>query len=133
MPDAAHPSRVLVVDDEEAIRVALQAVFEDEGYDVRGAADGQRALDVLAAWRPDVILLDLMMPVMSGWTFRERQLALPGGLDQIPVVVLSGVRDVHGSVAQLGVAAALPKPFDLDDVLHIVARLLEEDTPATSG
>src|SRR3954470_12387725 len=82
--------RVLVVDDDPDIRESVRLVLEDEGYEVEEAADGAAALALLraATTRPDVILLDLMMPVMNGWQFRAAQLA-DDDLADIPVIVLS--------------------------------------------
>src|SRR3954451_21099351 len=62
----ARAKRVLVVDDDNAVRTMLLVVLEAADYDARGVADGGEALSVAAAWRPDVILLDLLMPRMSG-------------------------------------------------------------------
>jgi two-component system, OmpR family, response regulator MprA len=115
--------RVLVVDDEELIRESLEAALDDEGYTVRTAADGIQALAVLAGWRPDVILLDLMMPEMDGPAFRRAQVerALHS---EVPVIVLSGARGMHDCAERIGAVLAIAKPFGLDDVLAAVARCL---------
>jgi CheY-like chemotaxis protein len=65
-----------------------------------------------------------MMPVMDGWAFREAMRRLPDGLGEVPVIVLTGAREVHAHAESLGAAAALPKPFDLDEVLEAVDRVL---------
>jgi DNA-binding response OmpR family regulator len=70
-----------------------------------------------------LILLDLMMPVMDGWTFRERQRQLAGA-GAIPVLVLSGAREVRKAAEQLNAIAAIAKPFDLDDLLETIHALL---------
>ena len=70
--------RVLVVDDDLSIQGFLAEALADEGYGVRTAANGREALAILREWRPDLILLDLMMPEMDGWEFRGEQRALPG-------------------------------------------------------
>jgi CheY-like chemotaxis protein len=97
MPDTPTPQKsVLVVDDDRDLRAGLSLILEAEGYRVAGAADGQQALEALRAGpRPDVILLDMMMPALSGWAFRERQLADPA-LADVPVVVFSAVGDAVG-------------------------------------
>jgi CheY-like chemotaxis protein len=115
-------SRVLVVEDEAGIRDALAAALVDEGYEVRAAGDGRAALAVLRGWLPHVILLDLMMPVMDGWAFRAEQRRLDAAR-HIPVIVLSGARDIPAGTDKLGVAATIPKPFDLDTVLDRVGEL----------
>lgn len=116
----AERRRVLVVDDDATIREALAIVLAEEGYEVRAAEDGRAALEVLRDWRPDVILLDLMMPVMDGWTFRQEQRRLENAAD-VPVIVLSGARDARASAEQVGAVAAIAKPFDLDVLLARVA------------
>jgi two-component system response regulator MprA len=116
--------RVLVVDDDPSIREVLISALEDEGYEVRAAPDGAVALELLESWRPDVILLDLMMPNVDGWTFRTRQLAA-GMADQVPVIVLSaGYNLQRPSVEGLRATAVMAKPFDLDALLGFVGGLL---------
>jgi len=112
----AAPRRVLVVDDDDDIRENLVELLACEGYEVTAAGDGRAALAEAGRARPDVILLDLMMPVMSGWQFREAQLGDPA-LAGVPVVVLSAMP------ADLDVDASLPKPFQVDDLLRLLERL----------
>lgn len=102
-----------------------------EGYDVRSVHHGQEGLDVLATWRPEVIVLDLKMPVMDGPTFRAAQRRLDDGLDAIPIILLSGSRDVADQAVALEAAATIVKPFDLDDVLVAVERTVQEATITT--
>ena len=84
---------VMVVDDDDAIREALEDVLGDEGYDVIGASDGQQALELLhGERRPSAILVDLWMPVIDGWKFLDNVLADPR-LSRIPLVVLTAARD----------------------------------------
>jgi len=113
--------RVLVVDDDPSIRELLSTALEDDGYEVMPAANGQDALSVCERWRPDVIVLDLMMPVMDGWTFakrlRERH--------EIPIVVLSAATDLQRHASTVGAAEVVGKPFDLDQLLPKVARAAE--------
>ena len=108
---------VLVVDDERDIREAVSEVLVDEGYQVLGAGDGAEALEQSRAHRPDVILLDLMMPGMNGWEFRAAQQADPD-LGNIPVIVLSAL----GRVSGLDAAEFLQKPFELDQLLTAVRQ-----------
>ena len=118
-----HPPAVLVVDDDSTIRSVIAELLLIEGYLVRTAANGREALEILRAWRPHLIVLDLMMPVMDGWAFRAAQRALPGALRDIPVVILSATRDVERHATELGAATAIPKPFDLDQVVATVAAI----------
>ena len=105
---------VLVVEDDAAIRVSLRDALEDGGFPVRAAANGQEALEVLASFGPAaVVLLDLMMPVMDGETFRRRQLADPQ-LADIPVVIMTAAQ--VRNLQHLGAQAVLRKPFHIDDL-----------------
>jgi CheY-like chemotaxis protein len=112
---------VMVVDDDDAIREALQDVLSDEGYEVIGASDGQQALDYLNAdKRPSAILVDLWMPVMDGWKFLDAMLANPR-FSRIPLVVLTAARDQRAR--ELCVAEVLTKPVQLHQVLGVLERL----------
>jgi DNA-binding response OmpR family regulator len=88
---------------------------------VRDASNGQAALDELIAWKPTAIILDLMMPIMDGWTFRQQQRAL-GRADEVPVVVLSASRHLVPS-NDLAAAALVAKPFDLDALIETLDEL----------
>lgn len=122
MATQTESRRVLVVDDESSIRDVLSMALEDEGYDVRTAPNGREALNTLETWLPHVIVLDLMMPVMDGWTFRSEQRSR-GNAAQVPVVVLSAARDVHTHAESLHASEVVPKPFDLEHLLGVVDRL----------
>jgi len=87
MPRVAH---VLIVDDDEEFRSVLGELLEAEGCTVYTAEDGKRALDVLRVVTPDLVLVDLMMPVMNGWEFCAA-IERSSSLADIPVVILSGV------------------------------------------
>ncbi len=119
---------VLVVDDELDIRQAVAEVLADEGYTVVSAADGAEALERARAVHPSVILLDLMMPVMNGWEFRQAQKQDPS-VSGIPVVVLSAL----GRVATIDAQAFLQKPFDLEELLSKVKRYTPDATPPPSA
>jgi CheY-like chemotaxis protein len=117
------PGYILVVDDDAAIREALTLVLEDEGYTVRSAANGRDALQLLRAneVQPQVILLDLMMPVMSGWDFRAEQQRDPT-LAAIPVVVLSADRSLQTKAAMVQAQGYLAKPVDISVLIDMVSR-----------
>lgn len=125
------PRRVLVVEDDDGIAGVLVDLLADEGYDVRRAADGRAGLALLEAWPPDLVLLDLMMPVLDGQGFRRAQLGLGGRLAEIPVVLLTGAREGAARGEQLGAAASIVKPFELDVVTETVAALCPP--PGASG
>ena len=121
------PRSVLIVDDDADIRETMQLVLEDEGYHVAMAADGVQALRMLdGGLRPDVILLDLMMPVMNGWQFREAQLKRPA-LASIPVIVISADSNLRDKVEPFG-HDYLAKPLDIDELLAMIERV----TPSPS-
>jgi two-component system chemotaxis response regulator CheY len=119
----AAPPVVLVVDDDPDILEALSEILEAEGYAVQKARNGQEALERLNGSPPDLVLLDLMMPVMDGYEFsrRLRQSALGGS---IPIIVLSADRNVGARAREIGAVGHLAKPFELNDLLAIVRRAL---------
>jgi len=112
---------VLLVDDDADMRDALMMALDDSGYQVQEATNGVEALEFLrGGGRPSLIVLDLMMPVMDGYTFCEERLRLPE-LHHVPVLVTSaGVQDAR--LEQLGVSAFLAKPFALKALLDAVER-----------
>jgi CheY-like chemotaxis protein len=116
---AAH--QVLVVEDDVDIREGLMDFLEDHGYQPIGAVHGQEALNKLCGpdLRPCLIILDLMMPVMDGRTFREQQLREPA-LSKIPVVIVSASREAAQTAKDLHTAAHLPKPLNLQALLRVV-------------
>ena len=120
MTSASASPRVLVVDDEPDIVTAVEQLLQIEGYAVASARNGAEALAVLDSLRPDVIILDLMMPVMDGVEFRRRLSEHPAS--DIPVIVISADRDAARKAASMQVDAFLAKPFDLDDLLSTVGR-----------
>jgi PAS domain S-box-containing protein len=122
-PELERPSRVLVVDDEASIRSTLGDLFALEGYDCRLAANGREALSILSGWGADLIVLDLTMPIMDGWTFRREQQAEPNVRD-IPVVVISARQSHDVRDAELAPAAVLAKPFDLNELVNTVHDVL---------
>lgn len=125
MPPLGGP-KVLVVDDDPDIRELLCAVLEDEGWETRPAANGKAALGVLEGWTPDLVLLDLMMPVMDGWTFalrmRERW--------RVPIVILSAANDIRAQALKVGAVAVVPKPFDIDTLLPTLASAVQGASPS---
>jgi CheY-like chemotaxis protein len=120
---AAGTRSVLVVDDDKDIRDLLSDALAAEGYVVASARHGAEALERLRAFRPDLILLDLMMPVMDGLAFIAAKKDDPA-LADIPVIAMTAAtwNDVEGAVA------LLRKPFDLDAFLADVARRLRKRT-----
>jgi len=120
--DVLRPRRVLVVDDDEQLRYVLRETMSEDGYEVEAASNGREALAIIERWPPDLIVLDLMMPVMDGESFRQEQRRL-GLAEQVPLIVLSASREMRSAAERVGAAASVPKPFDLDDLLETVNRL----------
>ena len=115
---------ILVVEDDLAIRDSLKSALQEEGFDAVTAANGCEALEVLRAGeRPSAILLDLMMPVMDGWDFRQEQVADPA-LRDIPVLIVTATGFSAETVrAQFGEVELLSKPVPWGDLLEILERV----------
>ncbi len=111
---------ILVVDDDEGILGFVQMALEDEGYEVLTARQAAAALDAIRQRRPQLILLDLWMPVMNGWDFARAYRELPG--PHAPIVVLTAGRAEGPDDGEVEAAAYLSKPFDVDDLVEAVAR-----------
>jgi two-component system chemotaxis response regulator CheY len=110
---------VLIVEDDESIRRVIADVLQDRGFRVQVAANGAEALDVLDTVKPDVMVLDLLMPVMHGWDFMETYPQKTGG-QAIPIVVVSVNPALPRSFTRLGVREIVAKPFNVDRLLHAV-------------
>jgi len=113
--------RVLIVDDDDAIREFIATALGLEGCVVRTARDGRDALAVAEAWQPDLIILDLNMPVMDGWTFRVAQRLVPD-LATVSVIVTSAGQNLQVRRESLEPCTFLPKPFELDSLYRAVKR-----------
>lgn len=114
---------VLVIDDDLAILDMIAELLGYEGYQVITSCSGADALARAEAEAPALILLDLMMPEMSGWQVIAALRARPQTRG-IPVVLLSARRDLTSTAQDLGVEQFLEKPFELDDLLQVVQRYL---------
>jgi CheY-like chemotaxis protein len=113
---------ILIVEDEASIRAVLTEILEDEGYTVAGVTNGMEALAYLRQHaHPYLILLDLGMPVMTGWEFREEQ-QQDRTIRGIPVIVMSALPDLTRRAAALGVVGCLEKPIDIDILLGMVEQ-----------
>lgn len=117
--------KILVADDDPIIIKLLEVNLEMEGYNVVSAHDGQDAVDKALVERPDLVILDIMMPRMDGWGAREAMAQLEE-LKDIPVIFLSAraqQADVRRGY-EAGVAEYITKPFDPVDLLDIVDQIL---------
>lgn len=118
--------KVLIVDDEPNIVTALEFLFRRSGYEVQMAANGAEALERVDAWRPDVVLLDVMMPVRSGYEVCQKLRERPD-LAPVKIVMLSA----KGSEAEvnkglsLGADLYITKPFSTQELVSTINRLFE--------
>jgi len=120
-----HMAKILIADDDPIIIKLLQVNLEMEGYDVVTAHDGQDAVEKAKAETPDLVILDIMMPRMDGWTARSELLAIPE-LVETPVIFLSAraqQADLRKGY-EAGVAEYVTKPFDPVDLLTIIEQIL---------
>jgi CheY-like chemotaxis protein len=113
--------RILVVDDDPGVRDVVTLVLGDEGFPVATAADGRQALASIAAERPDLVLLDLNMPEMTGWEVLSQLQAERAG---IPVVLLTAEQGGQAEAQRCHADGYLGKPFDIADLLTVVERCL---------
>ncbi len=110
--------RILVVDDDESIRQIVKLCLVEEGYEVREAPNGEAALSLLQEFAPELILLDLRMPVMDGWEFARRYRST--NHPNAPIVAFVAALNVEQECADVAPVAILSKPFDLDELLVAV-------------
>ncbi|MEX2238230.1 MAG: response regulator [Dehalococcoidia bacterium] len=122
MATGAQEPQVLTVEDDERIQRLIETVLRAEGYVVVSAQDGVSALDILDHATPGVILLDLMMPGLDGWELLRR--VREKGLE-IPVALISAVRDLPEQAEKLGAADSLSKPFDVNELVSEVETYVE--------
>ncbi len=133
MTDATpSPARVLIVDDEPNILLSLQFLMKKAGYDVRTAKDGEQALAEIAREKPDIVLLDVMMPKLDGFSVCQRIKADPALADVRVVMLTARGRDVEREKGlSLGADDYITKPFSTKDAIDRVATLLAR--PPTPG
>jgi two-component system, chemotaxis family, chemotaxis protein CheY len=119
MSDTAHP--VLIVDDDADTRAFLELALGLEGFAVVTANDGEEALAVARTQQPCLILLDLMMPRMDGFAFRDAQMASPQ-LSGTPVIVISAIQDADQIRRRMGPVPSVFKPIELETLMdHVFA------------
>ena len=122
--DAIAAPRVLVVDDEPQVVWVLRFGLESEGYDVATARNGVEALEQISIHRPELMVLDVMMPKMDGWTVLRELAKLPAA-DRPRVVMVTALASVDdkAKATALGADAYVPKPFDVDELLQVLHGL----------
>src|SRR5215467_8732275 len=129
---ASAPQRLLlVVDDDEATRMLLTELFNAHGYAVVVAENGEQALKQLLDYAPDLVVLDLQMPVMDGWRFRAAQQLLSNvRVAAVPVVLLTGSDNAEKYAQALHAAGFVEKPFQPDLLLGAVLKALKASRAA---
>ena len=128
----AGRSPVLVVDDDLDSRLLLEFALSLKGYPVVSALNGAEALVLARRFHPEVILLDLAMPIMDGTAFRAEQLRDPE-LANIPVICVSGQYEAKQVADDLKCAGCIAKPFDIRDVVAHVARFIDISASPPAG
>jgi CheY-like chemotaxis protein len=130
LPSPRPPPRrrravILVVEDEPDLRQLTADLLVSHGFDVLSARHGREALERLCEHRPDLVLLDLNMPVMDGWQFRAAQARLEQShLVNIPVLLLTGADAAPQHAATLNAVGVIAKPFHPDHLLDAVRTAL---------
>jgi DNA-binding response OmpR family regulator len=119
-------NQILIADDDPAIQRLLERVLRREGFQVATASNGREALERIQRETPDLLLLDLMMPVVDGWEV-YRRLRVDDHLD-IPIIVLTAGERVDRARKELADACVLAKPFDLDELLARINEKLSAGT-----
>ena len=114
-------ARVLIVDDDPAIRHAVAMMLEDEGYAVITAANGVEALDRIKESAPGLVLLDLQMPEMDGWQVQGRLRQI---MPELPVVFMTAGYRARAEAERHAAAGYIAKPFDMDHLLDVVGRFV---------
>ena len=128
----AETKRILVIEDEAEMIDLTRIVLEREGYEVLGAVGGARGLEMIRQEKPDLILLDLMMPDIGGWEV-YRQVKADQELAQIPVIVVTAKAQSIDKVLGLQVAKVddyITKPFGPKELLESIDRVLNSQDPS---
>lgn len=124
-------SSILVIEDDPDMRGLLVLMLEEQGHRVRAAANGRAGLEAVHEERPDVILLDMKMPVMDGWEFARRYRVECG--DPSPIVVMTAAEDPRKPAEEIGAAGWLGKPVELDVLFDTVKKAAMQSQESESA
>lgn len=119
-------ARVLVVEDNREVALPLIMLLEIQGHSVRYSADGAAGLEAVSKEYPDLIVLDVDMPKLTGPEMAYQLLVEDCGRENIPILLLSGVYQLHKVAKTVGTPYFLSKPYNLDEFLALLARILSE-------
>ena len=118
-------ARILVVEDDMPIATMIADELGDLGHLVDVVADGAEALETLCEYRPDLVVLDLMLPRVHGWDFLERYRDITDG-EEIPIIVVSAAGAITRSMEAMGARCFLRKPFDVAELADVVDEVIAE-------
>lgn len=116
-------SRALIVDDSDVLRRLIEMCLRPAGFEIATASSGEEAIEVASSFHPDLILLDIGLPDMTGWDVLERLRASENSAEA-KVLILSGYEDVHTEAKSQGADGALIKPFRNDELRRVAVDLL---------
>jgi two-component system KDP operon response regulator KdpE len=116
----AKKKRILIVDDEPGIGTVLRVEFSVSGYDVSTTTSGAEAIDLVRTQEPDIVLLDALMPDVSGIDVLKEVRAF----SQVPVIIFTGHEDMVKAALRLGANDFISKPFDHELLMEKVASIL---------
>ncbi|HNV85779.1 MAG TPA: response regulator [Candidatus Omnitrophota bacterium] len=119
--------RILIIDDEEALTMALSDLLQERGYDIAIAHNGAQGLDEVEKEAPDLIILDVLMPKMTGYEFLKHLETQTGARD-IPVIIMTARGDMQGFFEPWDFKIFMTKPIDLDNLLNVVDEILKPKT-----
>lgn len=122
---------LLVVDDDPDLGELLCTLLEAQGHAVRLGRDGQEGLNLLEARLPDLVVLDVEMPRLTGPEMSYRMLIHDAGQEELPIILTSGIPNLARTAAMVGTPYFLAKPYGMDDVTAVIERALAERCPPT--
>jgi DNA-binding NtrC family response regulator len=128
-PEIAASPDLVVIDDDPDIAEALAEILQAEGYHVRTGFDGQAGLRLVAEHAPDLVLLDVEMPILDGPGMAHSLLVHNVGLEKIPLVLLSGIPNLRDVARRVGTPYFLGKPYRYNQLTELLSRALSERSP----
>lgn len=117
---------ILVLDDNEDLASVMEALLEAEGHEVRVAHDGEAGLRLLEDRVPDVVITDVEMPHLDGPSMAYRMFVHNCGMEQIPIILVSGAADLAAIAKRVGTPYVLAKPYSIECLIETLARALSE-------
>jgi DNA-binding response OmpR family regulator len=120
---------ILVVEDDPDIAFLLQIALEDEGHVVRRAAEGEQGLARLSESLPELVVMDVRMPLLDGPGMAWRMFVEDAGRERIPILIVSGEQELAEIAQTVGTPYFLRKPFAPEELAAVVARALREQRP----